>query len=116
MTRVTLLSMAIGLAAALSLPSPADADGQRKYQSKYQSSKYRKGPAVRGYVLRQGGGYSYIAEDVINTYGNNRTRYGSMDVYRNPMLDRQSQFGPFDNGFFFDSGINARGGDSPYQN
>jgi len=112
MMRATLLGMAIGLASALTLPSPADADGQRKYQS----SKYRKAPAVRGYVLRQGGGYSYVAEDVINTYGNSRTRSGNLDVYRDPTLDRQSQFGPFDNGFFFDSGINPRGGDSPYQN
>jgi hypothetical protein len=113
MMRVMIMGLAIGLTAALTMPSPADADGKRQYSS---SGKASKGPAVRGYVVRQGGGYSYIAEDVINTYGNSRTRYGSNNFYRDPMLDRQSQFGPFDNGFFFDSGITARGGDSPYQN
>jgi hypothetical protein len=32
------------------------------------------------------------------------------------MVDRQTRFGPFDHGFFFDSGIEPRGGDSPYLN
>jgi hypothetical protein len=37
-----------------------------------------------------------------------------MGRYRDPYLDRQTQAGPFDYGFFFDSGITPRGGDSPY--
>jgi hypothetical protein len=33
-----------------------------------------------------------------------------------PMLNKQTQAGPFDSGFFFDSGIAPNGGDSPYMN
>lgn len=67
-----------------------------------------------GYTLRRNGGYSYSYADSINTYGNNRTRYGGASVYRDPTLDRQTPSGPFDHGFFFDSGVLPRGGNSPY--
>jgi hypothetical protein len=33
-----------------------------------------------------------------------------------PYINKQSPGGPFDSGFFFDSGIGANGGDSPYMN
>jgi hypothetical protein len=33
-----------------------------------------------------------------------------------PQINKQSPGGPFDSGFFFDSGINPNGGDSPYMN
>jgi hypothetical protein len=36
--------------------------------------------------------------------------------YIDPSLNKQSQGGPFDSGFFFDSGIGPNGGDSPYMN
>src|SRR5262245_911567 len=75
----------------------------------------RSGTRVRGYVVRRGG-YSYFAEDVINTYGDSRTKYVVANTYRDPFLDRQTPAGPFDHGFFFDSGIAPRGGDSPYMN
>lgn len=76
---------------------------------------YRRGPQVRGYVQRRGG-YSYAKEDAINTYGDSRARYGSTSVYRDQMVDRQTRFGPFDHGFFFDSGIGLNAGNAPYQN
>ncbi len=79
------------------------------------SSYYRRAPQVRGYAARRGG-YSYKAEDTINTYGDSRTRYGSTSFYRFNGVDRQTSAGPFDHGFFFDSGIGPRGGDSPYMN
>jgi hypothetical protein len=79
-----------------------------------KSGYYRRsGPQVRGYTARRGG-YSYSYADTIDTYGNPRTQYGGSNLYRDPMLDRQTNAGPFDHGFFFDSGITARGGDSPY--
>jgi hypothetical protein len=79
-----------------------------------KSGYYRRsGPQVRGYTVRRGG-YSYSYADTIDTYGNPRTQYGGSNLYRDPMLDRQTNAGPFDHGFFFDSGITARGGDSPY--
>ncbi len=62
------------------------------------------------------GGYSYSYSDSINTYGDSRSVYGGASSLRDPMLDRQTKNGPFDHGFFFDSGIGPRGGDSPYMN
>lgn len=80
-----------------------------------KSGYYRKrsGTRVKGYVSRRGG-YSYTYADSVNTYGDARTLYGSTLIFRNPQLDRQTTAGPFDHGFFFDSGIAPRGGDSPY--
>jgi hypothetical protein len=81
-----------------------------------KASYYRKrGTQVRGYITRRGG-YSYTYADSINTYGNSRTLYGGTWFYRDPMLDRQTSSGPFDHGFFFDSGVTPRGGESPYMN
>jgi hypothetical protein len=92
---------------ALSMPATADA-GER--------SQYRKGPQVKGYAERRGG-YSYNYSDSVNTYGDSRTNSGAASVYRDPNLDRQTNAGPFDHGFFYDSGIiGSHGGDSPYMN
>ena len=62
------------------------------------------------------GGYSYSPEDTINTYGDARTKYGSTSSLRDPKIDRQTNSGPFDHGFFFDSAMGRNGGDSPYMN
>jgi hypothetical protein len=62
------------------------------------------------------GGYSYSQEDTINTYGDSRSKYGSTNSLRDPRLDTQTNSGPFDHGFFFDSATGARGGDAPYMN
>jgi hypothetical protein len=74
---------------------------------------YRKRVRVYGYAARRGG-YSYKAEDVVNTYGLSRSLYGSVNTWRDPFADRQTTSGPFDHDFFFDSGMGPRGGDSPY--
>ncbi|MGL4398039.1 MAG: hypothetical protein ACRCS9_16000 [Hyphomicrobium sp.] len=97
-----------GLALGMVMTSvtPAVADG---------GSSYRKGTAVKGYTQRRGG-YSYGYADSVNTYGDSRSLYGGSSVFRDPMLDRQTNAGPFDHGFFFDSGTGPRGGDSPYMN
>ena len=84
-----------------------------EYRSGAKSS-YSKGKAqVRGYSRRRGG-YSYSYAESINTYGDARGRYGSASSFRDPMMDKQTEFGPFDHGFFFDSGVAPRGGDAPY--
>lgn len=79
------------------------------------SARYvrKRAPVVGGY--RRIGFYSYSYRDVINTYGMSRTLYGSTNTYRAPFMDRQTPSGPFDHGFFFDSGMGLHGGDSPYQ-
>ena len=62
------------------------------------------------------GGYSYNQADSINTYGDSRSKFGGASSLRDSSLDKQTDSGPFDHGFFFDSGTTARGGDSPYMN
>src|SRR5712691_5154253 len=80
------------------------------------SARYYRKRAVhpRHFAARRVGFYSYSYRDVINTYGMSRSLYGSLNTYRDPYVDRQTPAGPFDHGFFFDSGILPRGGDSPY--
>lgn len=77
-------------------------------------SRHKVRPRVRGFVVRRGGYYSYSAADSINTYGDARSLYGSTRYFRDWHSGRQSLSGPFDHGFFFDSGTHPRGGDSPY--
>jgi hypothetical protein len=66
-----------------------------------------------GYAIhRKPGGYSYDKADSINTYGNpnNRRRHVGPPSFR-----EQTIAGPFDNSFFFDSGVGSiYGGNSPY--
>ena len=97
---------------------PAQAEG-RVYRDGYGTSgkvHYRRKHAtrVRGFLVRRGGYYSYVDEDVVNTYGGSRSLFGSTNTYRDPYVDRQTTAGPFDHGFFFDSGVAPRGGDAPY--
>jgi hypothetical protein len=67
---------------------------------------HRKRPLeVTIHRYRRIGGYSYGTSDVTSTYGRAPPPY--LDV-------RQSPGGPFDSGFFFDSGISPRGGNSLY--
>ena len=107
--------------AATALVLPAAADQPRRSTTVTEggahraSPYYRKGPQVRGYAARRGG-YSFSAGDVVNTYGNNRSIYGGANAYRDRNLDRQTPYAPFDHGFFFDSGVTLRGGNSPYPN
>ncbi len=79
-------------------------------------SRYRgkRATRVRGFLSGRLGFYSYNDFDVINVYGGSRTLYGSTNSYRDPFTDRQTNAGPFDHGFFFNSGIGPRGGNAPY--
>jgi hypothetical protein len=51
------------------------------------------------------GGYSYQPADVVGGYGRSWTSI---------VRPEQSPAGPFDSGFFFDSGLEPQGGNSPY--
>ncbi|MEZ5854430.1 MAG: hypothetical protein R3D67_06620 [Hyphomicrobiaceae bacterium] len=101
-------AMVFAVAAALSLAGMATVDSASAGEKDGKSS-YRK-------AKKSGGGYSYDYSDTINTYGDSRSLYGSTQSFRDPMLDRQTNAGPFDHGFFFESGIAPRGGNSPYMN
>jgi hypothetical protein len=57
---------------------------------------------------RRIGGYSYGVQDITSTFNRrNPPPYAHV---------RQTPSGPFDSGFFFDSGIGPRAGDAPYPN
>lgn len=122
--RKALLVLALGAAALMAnagagvAAEPARAKATTATEGALQPAKGRyskkRAVRVRGYVARRGGYYSYQSEDVINTYGLTRSLYGSINSYRDPYVDRQSTAGPFDSGFFFDSGMAPRGGDGPY--
>jgi hypothetical protein len=116
MKRIFRLGVVFCLVAPPLAAEPALAHGSGYYKKSGSVRYYRAAkPKVYGYVVRRGGGYSYTVEDVINTYGDSRTRFGSTNFFRDPMVDRQTPFGPFDHGFFFDSAIAPQGGDAPYQ-
>jgi hypothetical protein len=108
---LTLLGVgAIALLAFSSATLAQDRPGVRAYAAGYKHSKarrYRQRPLeVYIYRGRRPGGYSYRPADVISTYGSNPPPWAEV---------RQTPSGPFDSGFFFDSGISPRGGNSPYQ-
>lgn len=117
MKRIFLLAMMASAAFVWVGRSDAVAHDRRDGVSEHRKSGYYRSrgtkPQVRGYVVRRGG-YSYSYEDTINTYGSSRTLYGGTPLYRDPLLDRQTSSGPFDHGFFFDSGVAPRGGESLY--
>ncbi|MDX2288107.1 MAG: hypothetical protein NW217_04720 [Hyphomicrobiaceae bacterium] len=106
------LMIAASLLWAASVLADTALAGER-YRGGYYGM-YRSGPQVKGFVARRGG-YSYTYADSINTTGNSRSNYGGVNSLRDPFTDRQTNSGPFDHGFFFDSGVAPRGGDSPYQ-
>ncbi len=66
--------------------------------------------------VSRAGGYSYNQADSINTYGDGRGKYGSANSLRDPALDRQTNAGPFDHGFFYESGVGPgqHGGNAPF--
>jgi hypothetical protein len=117
------LALALGTLALMSFAAAGEAAERRatpvaSTDASYQPTKARysrrHATPVRAYRARRVGFYSYSYRDVINTYGMSRARYGSINSYRDPFVDRQTVNGPFDHGFFFDSGMAPRGGDSPY--
>jgi hypothetical protein len=66
-----------------------------------------------GYALRKKGGYSYDKSDSLNTYGAPRVKKSTPPGP--PDFRDQTNSGPFDNSFFFDSGVGSLyGGNSPY--
>ena len=111
---------ALGLTGSTSASFAQQGIGLAHPASAYYRSAGRtrvvRGPQVRGFQRRRVGGYSFYAADTINTYGDNRTQFGGNNIYRDFQADRQTRFGPFDHGFFFESGIGGRGGYSPYHN
>jgi hypothetical protein len=98
------LVIALGVAAILAFPlddPPQAADQVTQVANK---GKRARTIELRSYKGRPIGGYSYKDYDSIGTYGQSPPPW--RDV-------RQSPGGPFNSGFFFDSGV-PRGDMSPY--
>lgn len=86
----------------LAVTAPAEAAPKK--------SGYQSAPQGGGYAIRRSrGGYSYGYSDSIATNGDRA-------AYRGHILNPQTPAGPFDSGFFFDSAMGYRGGQSPYMN
>lgn len=115
LTAVAVAAAGLAIAGTPASAGPRKAAPQASGAEHPNSSYYRGGPQVRGYVARRGG-YSYSAEDSINTYGDSRSKYGAASSLRDPSLDRQTTSGPFDHDFFFDTGNGARNSEAPYMN
>jgi uncharacterized membrane protein len=100
-----LIAVAIAAACAGALMATA---GPASAQQKKQYANGEK--PLKGVIrYRRQGGYSYKSNDTVGT--------GATWKFIDPDYTRQGgPSGPFDNGFFFDSGVTARGGQSPYQN
>jgi hypothetical protein len=118
----TTLALALGTLALVGFAAAGEAAERRAkpvatadaaHQTTNGRLSHKRTAGVRRYRPMRGG-YSYSYRDVINTYGMSRARYGSINSYREFFVDRQTANGPFDHGFFFDSGMGPRGGDSPY--
>lgn len=75
-----------------------------EYQGQAKQQRHARRPARRA-TVRSGSTPEEIAR-YFQLYGG----------YIDPAINKQSQGGPFDSGFFFDSGIGPNGGDSPYMN
>ena len=107
------------LLALASLGGATTAAAQQPSSGGHAASKYYEdnASAARARASRQRrGGYSYSVQDTIDTYGDSRTINGGASSYRFEFYTRQAPSGPFDHGFFFDSGIGMHGGNSPYHN
>ena len=101
---VALLAPALASPAAAGERSRVVEDGPQ-FSEHPKSSYYRgRGTRVRGY-LRRRGGYSY-------NYLDGATDHRDTSILRDYQNSR-TQGGPFDSGFFFDSGLH-RHNESPY--
>jgi hypothetical protein len=70
-------------------------------------------PKARRHVRRQGRQEAVEAGSSPAEIAHYFQLYGG---YIDPHINKQSPGGPFDSGFFFDSGMGPNGGDSPYMN
>jgi hypothetical protein len=87
----------------LHIVSGAWADTSNGQANRPRRAKRQARGQERGYTLSQGSTPEEIAR-YFQLYGG----------YIDPTINKQSPGGPFDSGFFFDSGMGQNGGDSPY--
>lgn len=114
-TGILAAAAAFAMVACTGVPVAGDLLASKAYADGARSTTYRgkRAVRVRGFVQR-GGYYSYTDDDAINSYAWTRSLFTSSSIFRTPFSDQQSPGGPFDSGFFFDSGMGPRFNDSPY--
>ncbi len=97
------------------VPATGDLWTSKAYADGARATKYKgkRAVRVRGFV-RRGGYYSYTDADAINSYAWSSSLFTSSSIFRDPLASLQSPAGPFDSGFFFDSGMGPRWNDTPY--
>lgn len=109
MTSLSRISAGVLIAMGLLLAGPVPGVGEMLAPGAHadQAKKHKRSARrpSREYALERGASPEEIAR-YFALHG------GNIDPY----LNRQSPGGPFDSGFFFDSGIGPNGGDSPYMN
>ena len=99
-----LAACAMVAAAGAPVPSAVSPSGAHAQEAK---AKTKGSDGGRNVELRRGGYYSYGAEDGVR----------KSNIHLAPMYDLQSRAGPFDSGFFFDSGLYPHyWNNSPYPN
>jgi hypothetical protein len=91
--------------AALGGAGDTIAPGARADEPVKHTKKHARRGKGRAYAVEQGS----TPEEIARYFA----LYGG---YIDPHINKQSPGGPFDSGFFFDSGIGPNGGDSPYMN
>jgi hypothetical protein len=92
------------------LPGAGDPAGSQAFaQTTTQNTKTKSDAKGRPVELRRGGYYGYYS------YGNSDAgRKTHRDIDPWGLYDLQSQGGPFDSGFWFDSGVGPRWNNTPY--
>lgn len=102
------VAIAAGVLLLATLANPGNFVGSGAYAAEYTQKKKpvrRANRKSREGTIEQGSTPEEIAR-YFALHG------GNIDPY----INKQSPGGPFDSGFFFDSGIGPNGGDSPYMN
>ena len=100
---IAILGMAIIAAATLGAGAGLDPAAAQEASSTKPKAKSKGLKGSIGYRRA----YSYSKADV--------TGPDNIRLFADPGYTRQTPSGPFDNGFFFDSGIGLHGGQAPYQ-
>jgi len=118
MRRLIVCALLLGVAAMFVPVTPASAgDGvYNNGRSQKRARQYRKprhakrSPQVRGYAHHWSGDVCFDIPDPDERY------LCQFAGFIDPQIDKQTPAGPFDSGFWFDSGMGRNGGDSPYLN
>lgn len=113
MRSLIVCALALGAVAVFAPVTPVSA-GDGVYANghgQYGPRRQRKSaPRVKGYTHYWHGNACFDLADPDERY------LCQFAGFIDPQLDKQTTGGPFDSGFFFDSGMGQNGGDSPYMN